>query len=223
MNELIFFLHIAAVVAFTFAALKLGKEALMGWVAFQGVLANLFVVKQMTLFTLNVTCSDVYAVGSFLSLNLLQEFYDQPAAKKAALIALLTQTFFLAMSQFHLFYIPSDSDYSHHAFTVILQAYPRILISSLTVFFLIQQLDIRVFQRMKAKWPTSSFAWRNMFSLALSQFLDTVLFSFLGLYGIVDSVWDIIIMSFAIKLLLILIASPLTAFIKYIKHAAVPL
>ena len=75
MNEFVFFLHIFVVATFALGACRLGKEMLVAWIGLQAVLANLFVLKQMKLFWLDVTCSDVYAVGAFLSLNLLQEYY----------------------------------------------------------------------------------------------------------------------------------------------------
>jgi uncharacterized PurR-regulated membrane protein YhhQ (DUF165 family) len=43
----------------------------------------------------------------------------------------------------------------------------------------------------------------NALSLSLSQFLDTVLFSMLGLYGIVSAITEIILVSYSIKLLAI--------------------
>lgn len=222
MNEITFFLHICVVGAFTVASLRVGKEALIAWIALQGVMANLFVLKQMELFGLTVTCSDVYAVGSFLSLNILQEFYDRAAAKKAILIAALCQGFLLVMSQFHLFYMPSPLDTTHDAFTTILTAYPRILIASLGVFYLVQNMDILIFQSLKKLLPNSSFTIRNGIGLTVSQVLDTILFSFLGLWGIVSSITDVIFVSLTIKLILVASATPLTMFLRSLKTQVEP-
>ena len=72
MNETIFFLHIFSALLFLALAIRLGKMALGVYVALSGVLANLFVVKQIELFGLHATASDVFAVGGILGLNLLQ-------------------------------------------------------------------------------------------------------------------------------------------------------
>jgi uncharacterized integral membrane protein (TIGR00697 family) len=216
-NEVIFLFQILAVALCTFIAFRIGREALMTWIALQGVMANLFVLKQIVLFHLQVTCSDVYAVGSFLSLNLLQEFYDAPFARMAIRASVIIQAFFLLMGQFHLGYVPSPSDTSHEAFTSILTLYPRICLASLFVFYLVQRLDVVIFQALKRAFPQASFAFRNGIGLVVSQVLDTVLFSVLGLWGIAASLGDIMIMSLAIKLMLVAISSPLTLFVKQFK------
>ena len=63
MNELIFLFHILLVLSFVLGALRLGKNALLSLLALQAILANLFVVKQISLFGFAVTCSDVFAIG----------------------------------------------------------------------------------------------------------------------------------------------------------------
>jgi len=52
---------------------------------------------------------------------------------------------------------------------------------------------------------------RNYASIAITQLVDTVLFSFLGLYGIIHNITSIIIVSYAIKLLAVVIATPFVA------------
>ena len=73
----------------------------------------------------------------------------------------------------------------------------------MSVFFVVQQIDIRLFSFLKNKLPNLSFAGRAAIALVISQFLDTFLFSFAGLYGVVASIIDIIIMSFFIKIIVI--------------------
>lgn len=214
MNELIFFCHILAVIGFSLAALRLGKGALTAFIALQGVLANLFVVKQMTLFGFSVTCSDVFAIGGILSLNLLQEYFGKESAKRAVRISLISLLFFALMTQIHLLYEPTSFDTTHAAFAEIFSSSLRIVLASLATFFLVQQFDVRFFSVLKGKLPI-----RIAISLFSSQLLDTVLFSLLGLYGLVESVVDIIFVSFFMKGLIILVSSPFTAFSKrFIKY-----
>ncbi|MBY0529088.1 MAG: queuosine precursor transporter [Rhabdochlamydiaceae bacterium] len=209
MNESLFFLHVLVIFGFAVAAIKLGKEALTAWVSLQAVLANLFVIKQISFFGFNVTCSDAFAIGSILGLNLLQEYFGRPAAVRALKICLFCMVFFVVMAQFHLFYEASIFDSAHIAYETILSASPRLLFASMTVFFFVQQVDVRIFSWLKKKH--SKLLFRNGISLTLSQLLDTSLFSFLGLWGIADSLCDIIVVSFLIKLLIIALLSPVTA------------
>lgn len=209
MNELIFLGHILVVVGFVLGALRLGAGALTALIALQGVLANVFVVKQMTLFGFSVTCSDVFAIGGILSLNLLQEYFGKERAKKAIKISLWSLFFFALMAQIHLLYVPASQDTTQGAFLSIFSSSLRIIFASIATFFVVQQFDIRLFPLLKGSLPL-----RIGLSLFFSQLLDTVLFSLLGLYGLVASVFDIIVVSFLLKCLIILISAPFSAFSK---------
>ena len=218
MNEILFFLHILVTVGFLFAALRVGMNALISLVVVQAVFANLFVVKQMTFFGLEVTCSDVYAIGSLLALNVLQEFFGRESAKKAIGISLLGSLFFLLMAKIHLLYVPGPSDETHHAFTQIFSSTPRIVFASMGVYWIVQQFDVRFFSWLQ-KWQ-KNFPFRVGISLLLSQTLDTVLFSFFGLYGLVSSLSGIIVVSLITKWLAIGCSVPLTAFLKKMRNPA---
>lgn len=196
-------------ISFVFLALRFGKSALIALIALQGVFANLFVVKQMKLFGFSVTCSDVFAIGAILSLNLLQEYFGKDAAKRAVKISFLSLLFFVFLSQIHLLYLPNASDTTHSAFETIFSHSVRIVFASLATFFIVQQFDVRFFGWLKGKLPV-----RVATSLVCSQLLDTVLFSLLGLYGIVESVFDIMVVSFLIKCIIIFTSSPFVAFSK---------
>lgn len=219
MNELLFFSHILIVVFFVFGALRLGKEALACLTALYAVLANFFVLKQIFLFGWNVTCSDVFAVGSILSLNLLQEYWGRETAKKTVWISFFSMAAFGALSQIHLFYTPSSFDVSQPHFRALLSFTPRLLSASLVSFLIVQQIDLRFYGFLKKRWPAASLPWRNSFSLFFTQVLDTVLFSFLGLYGIIASIGSIIILSFCVKLIIIACVGSLTALAKrFVRH-----
>ena len=213
-NELIFFIQIFLIVGFALVAFKLGKEALVAWVAIQPLIANLFVLKQITLFGLDVTASDAFIIGSLLGLNFLQEYFNREEANRATRICFFFMLFFALVSQLHLIYQPNAYDTSQSAFLTLLTPSPRLLIASMSVFFIVQQMDIRFFAFLKKILPQVSFAWRAAIALVFSQFLDTVLFSFAGLYGIVESILDIMVMSFFIKLVVIFC---FTSCIKWVK------
>jgi queuosine precursor transporter len=203
MNELIFFAQVLLILGFAIGALKLGKEALVAWVAIQALIANLFVLKQIALFGLDVTASDAFAIGSLLGLNLLQEFFNREEANRATRVCFFFMLFFVMISQLHMLYEPSPSDSTQSSFLTILGPSPRLLIASMSVFFIVQQVDIRFFAFLKRNLSQASFALRTAIALILSQSLDTILFSFAGLYGIVASVLDIIAISLMIKLIVI--------------------
>lgn len=209
MNEFFFFAHVVFVLGFTLIALRLGKSALVAFIAIQGILANLFVVKQISLFGFSVTCSDVFAIGCILSLNLLQEYFGKETARLASHVSLFSLFFFTCMSQIHLFYIPTPFDTTHSAFQAVFSSTPRIVLASIATFYIVQQWDIRFFSFLKGRFPL-----RVAISLISSQLLDTALFSFLGLYGLIESVFDAALLSFLIKCLIVAVSCPFVVFSK---------
>lgn len=214
MNEFLFIFHLILVIGLTLGALRLGKEALIVAIAVQAILANLFVIKQVQLFGLNTTSSDVFAIGSVVSLNLLQEYFTKQSAKKALWLCFFSLAAFALMAKIHLLYRPSSFDTSQAAFLTILSSAPRLLFASLASFFIVQQIDLRVFAFLREKLKTHPLLYRNLISLILSQVLDTFLFSFLGLYGLLDALFEVIMMSLILKLGLVFALSPLSLLAK---------
>lgn len=214
MNELIFFIQSFLIVIFALIARRIGNSALTAWIAVQALIANIFVMKQVSIFGFEVTAADVFAVGSLLGLNLMQEYFGEKEARRSVWICFFFMAFFALISQLHLLYVPTTSDYTQQAFQTILSPSPRLFISSLLVFFLVQQFDIRFFSLLKKYFPATNFALRTAICLAISQLLDTLLFSVFGLYGIVNSLIDIIIFSFLIKLIIIAFMTPIVRLAK---------
>lgn len=209
MNEIFFLLQIFFCLGFLWIALKLGKAALISYGSLQAVLANLFVLKQINLFSLSVTPSDPFAVGSILSLNLLQEFFGKKAAQKSIWISFFSLAFFALCSQVQIFYLPNAFDSTSISYEKILLPSLRICLASFAAFFITQQLDLRLFPRLRG-----SLRRRIFFSLLLSQLLDTILFTLLGLWGSVESLLSIILVSFTLKCVAILCSASCINFTK---------
>jgi len=194
-NELIFLIHIILIAGFCLAALAIGPNALVAAISMQGVLSNLFVTKQITLLWLSATCSDAFVVGSILGLNLLQEFYGKAITKKAIAVSFFTVLSYLILSQIHLLYTPNQFDTMQPHFLQILHLMPRITIASVLVYLVAQTFDAMLFGFLKRDFNDKIPAIRSAVSMICSQFVDTVLFSFLALYGVVDSVWNVIVIA----------------------------
>lgn len=203
MNELLFFAQVFLAFLCTYLFFRAGKEGLFVWLGVLALLANLFVSKQITLFGLEVTASDAFAIALILTLNLLQEFSGKEEAKKGGLIAVGAQLAFLLFSEIHLAFSPNQYDTSHSSYQMLLGVYPRLLFASCFTLFLVQLFDRKFFAWLKQMAPSASFSVRNAIAVTVSQFLDTALFSIIGLYGIVGNITEVFAMSFAIKVILI--------------------
>jgi queuosine precursor transporter len=214
MNVFILISHILLVGAITLFALRLGKEAMIAWISLLALASNLFILKEITIFGLNATCTDSLAVGYLLGLNLIQEFFGQKAAKKTVWIAFFVVFAFLCLSFFQLSYKPSRFDDSQNHYSFLLQPIPRILVASLASFFLIQLMDLSFFAYLRKKFDGKYFPLRAILSSFLAESIDTILFTYLALYGTYESLGQLIIISFTIKVLTIFFSSPFLLFSK---------
>lgn len=210
MNEAIFLFHLFIILSSCHIAWRSGKEALIAWIVVLPIFANLFVLKTITLFGLNVTCSDAYIVGAMLGLNLLQEYHGKECAKQAARLSFYSMIFYVAMSLLHLLYIPSSQDTTQNAYQMILTPAPRLVVASIITFLVVQWIDRGVFGYLKTRFSSLSLTIRNIISLFLSQFLDTLLFTLLGLLGLVAAPFEVFVVSFTIKCSIAFILALLT-------------
>jgi uncharacterized integral membrane protein (TIGR00697 family) len=216
-NEILFFIHIFLVIGLVLGSLRMGKNALISMIVLQAVFANLFVVKQISLFGFSVTCSDVFSIGGILGLNLLQEYHGRSEANTALKASFFGLLFFMVMSKVHLLYTPLAADTTQEAFIQILSHTIRISCASIGVYFVVQKLDLRLFQFLQSLFGKSYLPLRIGISLVLTQFLDTILFSFFGLYGLVVSLFDVIAVSFLLKCMIISCSSFFVAFVKKVE------
>jgi queuosine precursor transporter len=212
MNELIFITHTLVIASFSLGALALGRSCLVAFVCICCTLANLFVVKQITLFSLTATCADAFTVGATIGLNLLQEYFGKEITKKTIWINFFLLVFYAIVSQIHLLYIPDIADTAQQHFLPLLSLMPRIVIASFSVYFFTQMTDYYLYGILKKLFHNKYIILRNYASIAICQLLDTVLFSFLGLYGIIENIWQVIIISYLVKLASIIIATPFVGF-----------
>lgn len=208
MNCVILLFHVATICGLTLATLRFGKEFLIAWLSILSVAMNLFILKQITLFGLSVTSSDALAVGYLLGLNLIQEFFGKKIARKTIWISFFTSSAFVFLSQIALFYLPNEYDLAQSHFLFLFTPMPRIVLASLFSFLAIQLIDISFFGYLAKRTGGKYLTGRISASLLLSQTLDTLLFSFLGLFGVVEKLGHVIVLSLAIKGIVILISTP---------------
>jgi len=211
-NELVFILHALLVGIGVLVATYWGQSALVAYIILQAILANLFITKQTTLFGLNATCSDAFVIGAVLGLNLLQEYYGNKSASSAIWTSFGLLVFYTCAAQIQLLYIPAAVDTMHDFFAALLSPMPRLTVASIIVYLIVQHLDAWLYGVLKRHWHTRDLVLRNYASIAITQLADTILFSFLALYGIVDNIFHIVLISYTIKVCAILMITPLIAF-----------
>jgi len=210
-NEFILLLHAVAIVGVVFAALKYGKDLLVTLIALFGILANILILKQIDLFGLHVTCTDVFMIGQLIGLNILQERYGAQESNRAISISFLSSVICIGLGLFHLWYSPNAFDETHFFYKTILAPMPRIAITSVVIDFLSNHLERFLYTKLSLFFNKRFFILRNIITMTISQLFDTVAFSYIALYGIVASIPHIIISSLFIKLALIISMTLLSA------------
>jgi len=220
MNELIFFIYCLVIVTANLIALKISKEALMSLISVEAILINLFVLKEITLFGFVATASDALTVGISLGINLLQEYYGKETAQNTIIISIYCAIFYIIASQFHLAYSPTLFDTSSIHFNALLSVSPRIVCASIFVYYLAQNLECHLYGYLSKKFVGLHFIFRNYISVSITQLIDTILFSFLGLWKLTSAfnslfvICQIIIISYIIKLVAILLSASYLSFAK---------
>lgn len=214
-NDIIFVLQILAGLTFILIAFKIGFHWLLALIAVQAVLMNIFVLKTMDLFSLEaVTGGNVLYASIFLGTDIICEHLGDKKARQAVWLGFFASLFFIVMSQFIIWYTPSqfaDSLAMHETLKTIFELAPRIIFASMLAYLVAQNLDIFIFKRIK-KLTKGKYLWlRNNASTMISQFVDTLIFTFVGLYGTIataENVWAIILFTYIIKVIVATLDTP---------------
>lgn len=110
--------------------------------------------------------------------------------------------------------LPAASFYSHSdAYNTVFANSLRIIIASLTAFVVSELLDIAIFSKIKARMK--KFLWlRVNTSNILSQFIDTVIFTFIAFYMVtpaynIEKMIAMILPYWALKILFSFVQTPL--------------
>ncbi|MDR3624863.1 MAG: queuosine precursor transporter [Chlamydiales bacterium] len=212
LNELLFIFHALLTITFILGALRVSKEFLLATTVVSWIFANLFVLKQIELFGLSVTASDAFSVGGSIGIALLNEFYGKKFAKRAVFLGFYLLVIFAIMSWIQLAYQPSSSDTMHVHYANILGTMPRLVLASL-VAYLVSSLMNVAFSAFLQKIANGRYVLiRTVLVVGVVQLLDTLLFTYLGLYGILLSLSSIVLFSFIIKCFSLIISAPLVGY-----------
>ncbi|MEF9520067.1 MULTISPECIES: queuosine precursor transporter [Chlamydia] len=216
-NEMIF---IAQTVLIVLAGIFFASKStgwLTGWLATLSVIMNVFVLKQIFLCGLEVTSADVYMIGILSCLNFSRELYGQNKVNEAMIGSWVITIAFLILTQLHLALIPSLNDATQHHFIALFSPTLRLTLASLVTVILVQIVDLKLFSYLKSLFQDKAFGTRSAISLISSQVLDTLLFSFLGLYGIVSNLTHVILFSLITKICVITMSVPVVVLGKYFR------
>ncbi len=215
-NELIFVAHVSLVSFATLLFARFGKEALVAYISLLFVVANIFVIKQVQLWGWYATSADAFIIGVSFGINLLQETWGKEIARKTIWISFACSAFYMIMAQFLLSYTPTSHDITHLHFVQLMSHTQRIILASFVSYIITQMVDTYLYAYVRKITNDKYFVARNYLSMCSSQLFDTILFSLLGLYGIMNNILHIMIVSYVLKLIAIALTTPFLWYAKRI-------
>jgi uncharacterized integral membrane protein (TIGR00697 family) len=180
-NEILFIFFTLFLLTLSLTAFRFGKAYMFVLIAIFSILMNIFVLKQFNLFGLVVTGGNALYGAMFLLTDILSEHYGKREAFKAVLIGFMTSALFVIATQVLLTFTINEFDFAQPLLVTLFSLAPRILLGSMLAYIISQSFDVWAFNKIK-KLTNSKYLWlRNNGSTLVSQFIDTMIFTAVGL------------------------------------------
>lgn len=170
-----------------------GKTGLYIWAVVATIAANIEVLILINAFGIEMTLGNILFATTFLVTDILSENYGKKAAKKAVMLSTTASVCFIIISISWLYYIPGSKDFASESIRSVFSYTPRIMISSLAVYVIVQFFDVWLYHKLwnmtiRKAGNKPSFLWlRNNGATLVSQLLNTVLYNLLAFGGIYPS------------------------------------
>lgn len=170
-----------------------GKVGLQVAIATAIILANLQGPKLTMIFGLETSLGVIFYSSIFFATDVLSENYGRAEANKAVRMGFVVSIIVLLMLSLALLYQPSTNPNTavfstdiHNAFKTIVNFTPRFVIGSLLAYYISQSFDVWAFHKIK-KASGDRWLWlRNNLSTMSSQVIDTLIYSLVAWWGVVD-------------------------------------
>ena len=196
----------------------MGKVYIFVLITVYSIFLNIFVLKQFSLFGFMTAGGNAMYGAIFLLTDLVNEHYGAKEARKAVFIGFFSLLIFVIFSQVLLKFTPNEYDFAHGHLETLFSLMPRILVGSLAAYLVAQLLDITIYNKIK-KWTNNKYLFlRNNISTLVSQFIDTIVFtavgmtafSFLPFEGIFqpEQFWEVVLVAYVIKIGVSLLDTP---------------
>lgn len=187
-NVLLIFINILVTFSLVLLIEKIfKKEGLYVWAAIALIMANILECKTAGLFNgFTATCGNVLFASVFLATDIMNEKYGAKYSKKAIKLAVFAMVTFTIIMQIGLLFKPDATDMAHDAMKTLFGLNLRITISSVLLFYISNNLDIFLFEKIKKKLPDKLWV-RNNVATIVSNVLENyffIFFAFVGLYDI---------------------------------------
>ena len=193
-QELLWLTTLFADLGFTVVLYRMfGKAGLQVAIVTAIILANLQGPKLTVIFGLQTSLGVIFYSSIFFATDVLSENYGRAAANKAVRMGFAVSVIVLVMLSLGLLYLPSTKPETaafsasiHSAFSTIVNFTPRFIFGSLLAYYVSQHFDVWAFHKIKSLTGERWLWLRNNLSTMSSQAVDTLIYSLVTWWGIVD-------------------------------------
>ena len=225
-NELVLLLNLLLVYGLVLFFWRVwGKYGLICWICIATILANIEVLILIDAYGLEQTLGNILFASTFIATDILSENASKAWAKKAVNLGIGAAVVFIVISQVWLAYLPSANDWAFPHFQAIFTNTPRVLLSGLVVFAIVQRLDVWLYHKWwdftnKRQSSTTAYLWlRNNGSTLISQLVNAVLFNvfcFGGVYSL-QTLISICLSSYLVFFVMAILDTPVVYIARYWK------
>ena len=166
--------------------------------------SNILGSKIIQIFGLQMPSATIAYALTYLMTDVVGELYGKKEADRLVFLgfcSLIVSTLIIRLA----IILPSSNDST--AFNQIFNSTTRIIFGSLVGYIVSQTIDVFIFHKIRQISVKYKFI-RNNVSTIISQFFDTVVFSFVAFYGVVPKISPLIWGVFLAKIILALLDTP---------------
>lgn len=190
------------------------------------VLCNIQVLKLIGLFGLTATLGNILYGSIFFGTDLLSEIYGKKEARKGVILGFIAMFYMTLVLQLTLWFTPTADDFAHGPMSTLFGFVPRIVLASFIAYVLSQNHDIWMFHLLKDRMQGRHLWIRNTISTAMSQLIDSVVFTLIAFWGVFEKnvLVEILITTYILKLIVAIIDTPFIYLGRTIarKHHGIP-
>ena len=187
-----------------------GKQGLLCWIPVSVILANIQVVKLVSLFGITSTLGNIVYASAFLVTDILSENHGREEAKKAVYIGFFSLIVMTVIMNLALMFTPHPDDFAQKSLETIFNIMPRLALASLVAYGMSQFHDVWAFHWWKERTGGKHLWLRNNLSTLVSQAIDSLVFTLVAFYGTVPNgvLGEIFISTYILKFVVALCDTP---------------
>ncbi len=128
------------------------KNGLFAWVAVAIIIANIQVLKQITIFGINATLGNIIYASSYIATDIISEFYGKKTSKKAVYIGFISFIVFAVLTNTQIHFMSNRTQENFKSLENIFSSIPALLLASLVAYLVSQLNDVYLYQFIKKKF-----------------------------------------------------------------------